>query len=214
MARAVWMYYMCKVVELLDTVFFVLRKKQNQVSFLHVYHHTLMPICGFIGVKYFAGKSRELGQLHHSGGSRRKHSLPTGPSPFTITDLLRWCWRRRWCAIITFTRAPVLVTLRQGHSSGLNVRRRRSSIFTEGCESLAHRMRVRMCGLCFWKAFLFASPITVDHGVDGHADNHANKLSPSKVRHASVHPPEAVRVGRFCSIPPHSDARHVTNGLW
>ncbi|XP_058054557.1 elongation of very long chain fatty acids protein 7 [Anopheles bellator] len=55
MARAVWMYYMCKVVELLDTVFFVLRKKQNQVSFLHVYHHTLMPICGFIGVKYFAG---------------------------------------------------------------------------------------------------------------------------------------------------------------
>uniref|UniRef100_A0A182P528 Elongation of very long chain fatty acids protein n=1 Tax=Anopheles epiroticus TaxID=199890 RepID=A0A182P528_9DIPT len=55
MARAVWMYYMCKVVELLDTVFFVLRKKQNQVSFLHVYHHTLMPVCGFIGVKYFAG---------------------------------------------------------------------------------------------------------------------------------------------------------------
>ncbi|XP_058459704.1 elongation of very long chain fatty acids protein 7 [Malaya genurostris] len=55
MARAVWLYYICKVIELLDTVFFVLRKKQNQVSFLHVYHHTLMPICGFIGVKYFAG---------------------------------------------------------------------------------------------------------------------------------------------------------------
>lgn len=55
MARAVWLYYICKVVELLDTVFFVLRKKQNQVSFLHLYHHTLMPVCGFIGVKYFAG---------------------------------------------------------------------------------------------------------------------------------------------------------------
>lgn len=55
MAGAVWLYYICKVVELLDTVFFVLRKKQNQVSFLHLYHHTLMPVCGFIGVKYFAG---------------------------------------------------------------------------------------------------------------------------------------------------------------
>ncbi|XP_053685580.1 elongation of very long chain fatty acids protein 7 [Sabethes cyaneus] len=55
MARAVWLYYICKVIELLDTVFFVLRKKQNQISFLHLYHHTLMPICGFIGVKYFAG---------------------------------------------------------------------------------------------------------------------------------------------------------------
>lgn len=54
-ARAVWLYYIAKIVELLDTVFFVLRKKQSQVSFLHVYHHTLMPICSFIGLKYFAG---------------------------------------------------------------------------------------------------------------------------------------------------------------
>ncbi|XP_070491195.1 very long chain fatty acid elongase 7 [Chironomus tepperi] len=55
MARAVWLYYMAKIIELLDTVFFVLRKKQSQVSFLHVYHHTLMPVCAFIGVKFFAG---------------------------------------------------------------------------------------------------------------------------------------------------------------
>lgn len=55
MARAVWLYYMAKIVELLDTVFFVLRKKQSQVSFLHVYHHTLMPVCAFIGLKFFAG---------------------------------------------------------------------------------------------------------------------------------------------------------------
>lgn len=55
MARAVWLYYICKITELLDTVFFVLRKRQRQVSFLHLYHHTLMPVCAFIGVKYFAG---------------------------------------------------------------------------------------------------------------------------------------------------------------
>lgn len=56
MARAVWLYYMAKIMELLDTVFFVLRKKNSQVTFLHLYHHSLMPICSFIGVKYFAGK--------------------------------------------------------------------------------------------------------------------------------------------------------------
>lgn len=55
MARAVWLYYICKLTELLDTVFFVLRKKQNQVTFLHLYHHTLMPVCAFVGIKYFAG---------------------------------------------------------------------------------------------------------------------------------------------------------------
>ncbi|XP_055321858.1 elongation of very long chain fatty acids protein 7-like [Sitodiplosis mosellana] len=55
MARAVWLYYMCKITELLDTVFFVLRKKQSQITGLHMYHHTLMPVCGFIGIKYFAG---------------------------------------------------------------------------------------------------------------------------------------------------------------
>ncbi|XP_055906771.1 elongation of very long chain fatty acids protein 7 [Eupeodes corollae] len=55
MAGAVWLYYIAKLTELLDTVFFVLRKRQRQVSFLHLYHHTLMPVCAFVGVKYFAG---------------------------------------------------------------------------------------------------------------------------------------------------------------
>ncbi|KAL0277858.1 UNVERIFIED_CONTAM: hypothetical protein PYX00_004990 [Menopon gallinae] len=55
MATAVWYYYMCKIIELLDTVFFVLRKKDNQVSFLHLYHHTLMPVCAWIGVKWLPG---------------------------------------------------------------------------------------------------------------------------------------------------------------
>ncbi|XP_043278406.1 elongation of very long chain fatty acids protein AAEL008004-like [Venturia canescens] len=55
MARAVWLYYICKLIELLDTVFFVLRKKQRQISFLHVYHHALMPIAAWIGVRFFPG---------------------------------------------------------------------------------------------------------------------------------------------------------------
>ncbi|KAJ8711368.1 hypothetical protein PYW07_008610 [Mythimna separata] len=51
----VWLYYMIKVIDLMDTVFFVLRKKYNQVSFLHVYHHLGMCLLGFIGTKYVPG---------------------------------------------------------------------------------------------------------------------------------------------------------------
>uniref|UniRef100_A0A0K8WIQ1 Elongation of very long chain fatty acids protein n=1 Tax=Bactrocera latifrons TaxID=174628 RepID=A0A0K8WIQ1_BACLA len=35
-------YYLLKIIDFADTVFFVLRKHQHQVSFLHVYHHILM----------------------------------------------------------------------------------------------------------------------------------------------------------------------------
>lgn len=80
MARAVWLYYMCKITELLDTVFFVLRKKQKQISFLHLYHHTLMPICGFIGIKYFAGKLTSLSSVDW---------------PINLIVWILSCWRRR-----------------------------------------------------------------------------------------------------------------------
>lgn len=34
-----WYAFLVRVAELIETVFFSLRKKQNQVSILHVYHH-------------------------------------------------------------------------------------------------------------------------------------------------------------------------------
>ncbi|KAG7199837.1 hypothetical protein KM043_017669 [Ampulex compressa] len=55
MARVVYGYYICKLIELLDTVFFVLRKKNRQISALHIYHHTLMPFAAWIGVRYVPG---------------------------------------------------------------------------------------------------------------------------------------------------------------
>ncbi|XP_023951052.1 elongation of very long chain fatty acids protein [Bicyclus anynana] len=51
----VWLYYFIKIVDLFDTVFFVLRKKYNQVTFLHVYHHLGMCLLGYIGTKYVPG---------------------------------------------------------------------------------------------------------------------------------------------------------------
>ncbi|KAH9504138.1 Elongation of very long chain fatty acids protein 1, partial [Bulinus truncatus] len=51
MVKVCWLFYMSKFIELLDTVFFILRKKFNQVSFLHVFHHGIMPISWWFGVK-------------------------------------------------------------------------------------------------------------------------------------------------------------------
>ncbi|CAH0554796.1 unnamed protein product [Brassicogethes aeneus] len=51
----VWLYFMCKIVEWLDTIFFVLRKKDKQITYLHMYHHALMPVCGWIGANFLPG---------------------------------------------------------------------------------------------------------------------------------------------------------------
>lgn len=56
-ASALWWYYISKLVEFLDTFFFILRKKNNQLSFLHVYHHSTMFGLWWIGVMWVPGGS-------------------------------------------------------------------------------------------------------------------------------------------------------------
>lgn len=51
---------MAKMSELLDTVFFVLRKKQNQITFLHVYHHTMTAVVSWIYVRFLPGEQCAL----------------------------------------------------------------------------------------------------------------------------------------------------------
>lgn len=65
-ASALWWYYISKMVEFLDTIFFILRKKNNQVTFLHVYHHATMFPLWFIGVKWVAGGQSFFGALINS----------------------------------------------------------------------------------------------------------------------------------------------------
>ncbi|CAH1772236.1 unnamed protein product [Owenia fusiformis] len=55
MASVCWWFFFSKVIELLDTLFFILRKKENQITFLHVYHHCTMIINWYLGAKYVAG---------------------------------------------------------------------------------------------------------------------------------------------------------------
>jgi elongation of very long chain fatty acids protein 7 len=54
-AELCWWYYFCKFTEFLDTVFFVLRKKFDQITNLHVIHHSIMPAAVWWGVKFTPG---------------------------------------------------------------------------------------------------------------------------------------------------------------
>lgn len=55
MLNLCWWYYISKLTEFADTIFFILRKKDSQVSFLHLYHHSLTPIETWVLVKFIAG---------------------------------------------------------------------------------------------------------------------------------------------------------------
>lgn len=48
-------YYWLKISDLLDTVFFVLKKSWRQVSYLHLYHHTIMVFLSWLAIKMAPG---------------------------------------------------------------------------------------------------------------------------------------------------------------
>lgn len=51
-----WLFFWLRMIELLETMFFILRKKQEQVSFLHVYHHVSTLIFIYLANRYSAGE--------------------------------------------------------------------------------------------------------------------------------------------------------------
>ncbi|XP_055695698.1 elongation of very long chain fatty acids protein AAEL008004-like isoform X2 [Lutzomyia longipalpis] len=55
-----YVYFLTKILDLMDTVFFVLRKKYNQITFLHTYHHGGMVLGTFIFAKFMAGSHSTL----------------------------------------------------------------------------------------------------------------------------------------------------------
>jgi len=55
MAATCWWYYIAKFTEFFDTMFFILRKKNEHVSTLHVIHHGCMPFSVWLGMKFAPG---------------------------------------------------------------------------------------------------------------------------------------------------------------
>lgn len=57
----VWLHYQNKYIEMLDTAFMVLRKKNDQISFLHCYHHLLLMWAWFFVCKFGCGGESYFG---------------------------------------------------------------------------------------------------------------------------------------------------------
>jgi len=55
MLQACYLFYISKFVDFLATFFFVLHKKDDQISALHVIHHGIIPISTWVGMKFTAG---------------------------------------------------------------------------------------------------------------------------------------------------------------
>lgn len=58
MVNIVHVYYLSKFVEMMDTLFFVLRKKNELLTPLHLIHHGLLPLSCWFTVKYVPGESQ------------------------------------------------------------------------------------------------------------------------------------------------------------
>ncbi|KAL2772720.1 elongation of very long chain fatty acids protein 1 isoform 2 [Daubentonia madagascariensis] len=61
MVRVAWLFLFSKFIELMDTVIFILRKKDGQVTFLHVFHHSVLPWSWWWGIKIAPGG---MGSFH------------------------------------------------------------------------------------------------------------------------------------------------------
>lgn len=54
-AQLSYAFFLLKIIDLLDTIIFVLRKKSRQITFLHVFHHVYVVILGYVHTRYLAG---------------------------------------------------------------------------------------------------------------------------------------------------------------
>jgi len=52
MVNVIWWFYISKFVDFLDTFFIIIRKKDRQLSFLHVFHHTTTPMLAWVLVQW------------------------------------------------------------------------------------------------------------------------------------------------------------------
>ncbi|XP_040567417.1 very long chain fatty acid elongase AAEL008004 [Lepeophtheirus salmonis] len=61
MAVLCWWCYLSKILDFMDTFFFILRKKLSHISYLQVIHHAIMPLYGWSLVRFLPGGQETFG---------------------------------------------------------------------------------------------------------------------------------------------------------
>jgi len=55
MAKALWLFYLSKIIEFGDTYIMAIKKNYHQISFLHVYHHSSIFVIWWVTVRFAPG---------------------------------------------------------------------------------------------------------------------------------------------------------------
>eukprot|EP01120_Amphizonella_sp_Union-15-10_P010388 TRINITY_DN4141_c0_g2_i1.p1 TRINITY_DN4141_c0_g2~~TRINITY_DN4141_c0_g2_i1.p1 ORF type:complete len:268 (-),score=28.83 TRINITY_DN4141_c0_g2_i1:102-905(-) len=66
LARVLWVFYFSKLLEFIDTFLMVLRKKNDQITFLHIYHHAVTFSTWWIGIRFTAGGEAYVSVVQNS----------------------------------------------------------------------------------------------------------------------------------------------------
>ena len=119
--NVMWWTHIVKLVELVETVFFVLRKKQSQISFLHVYHHTSTLFLSWVGVKYVGGGMVSFSYvLNHSVhvlmysyyflalfGPRMQKALQPVKRLLTLVQMIQFVLMLTQCSVAIVNHCPI-----------------------------------------------------------------------------------------------------------
>lgn len=57
-----WIFYFSKIIDMTDSVVFLLKKKYSHLSFLHVFHHGIMPFYCWWGPRSFQDNLEKIFQ--------------------------------------------------------------------------------------------------------------------------------------------------------
>lgn len=60
-----WCFLLLRMFEFVETIFFILRKKDNQASFLHVYHHITVVLLMWVYITFDTGKKFISNKFSH-----------------------------------------------------------------------------------------------------------------------------------------------------